>query len=105
MLWVYYSAQIFLLGAEFTWVYAHEHGSRRGKPRQAPVEVSASTALVPVGPVRPVSNAPAYSHRKPARKKPLVLAGGAFAAGLALALLRSHIARGAIAAAGALRRR
>ena len=29
MLWVYYSAQIFLIGAEFTWVYAHEFGSRR----------------------------------------------------------------------------
>ena len=23
-----YSAQIFLFGAEFTWVYAHVHGSR-----------------------------------------------------------------------------
>jgi membrane protein len=30
MVWVYYSAQIFLIGAEFTWVYAHERGSRRG---------------------------------------------------------------------------
>jgi membrane protein len=30
MVWVYYSAQIFLIGAEFTWVYAHEYGSRRG---------------------------------------------------------------------------
>lgn len=29
LIWVYYSAQIFLLGAEFTWVYAHEHGSRK----------------------------------------------------------------------------
>ncbi len=29
LVWVYYSAQIFLLGAEFTWVYAHEHGSRQ----------------------------------------------------------------------------
>lgn len=28
LIWVYYSAQIFLLGAEFTWVWAHEHGSR-----------------------------------------------------------------------------
>ena len=27
--WVYYSAQIFLLGAEFTWVYAQRMGSRR----------------------------------------------------------------------------
>ena len=29
LLWVYYSAQIFLFGAEFTWVYTHRHGSRR----------------------------------------------------------------------------
>ncbi len=28
--WVYYSAQIFLLGAEFTWVYARTFGSMRG---------------------------------------------------------------------------
>lgn len=32
MVWVYYSAQIFLIGAEFTWVYAHEYGSLRGTP-------------------------------------------------------------------------
>jgi membrane protein len=29
LLWVYYSAQIFLLGAEFTWVYANTYGSRK----------------------------------------------------------------------------
>ena len=28
LLWVYYSAQIFLFGAEFTKVYAHHYGSR-----------------------------------------------------------------------------
>jgi membrane protein len=28
LLWVYYSAQIFLIGAEFTWVYANAYGSR-----------------------------------------------------------------------------
>ena len=27
IIWVYYSAQIFLLGAEFTWVYARAHGT------------------------------------------------------------------------------
>jgi membrane protein len=27
LVWVYFTAQIFLLGAEFTWVYSHEHGS------------------------------------------------------------------------------
>ncbi len=32
MLWVYYSAQIFLIGAKFTWVYAHTFGSCRDKP-------------------------------------------------------------------------
>jgi membrane protein len=28
LVWVFYSAQIFLLGAEFTWIYAYCHGSR-----------------------------------------------------------------------------
>ena len=32
LLWVYYSAQIFLFGAEFTKVYANTHGSKRRKP-------------------------------------------------------------------------
>ena len=31
LLWIYYSAQIFLLGAEFTYVFAYTHGSRRGR--------------------------------------------------------------------------
>ena len=30
LLWIYYSAQIFLFGAEFTKVYATHHGSHRG---------------------------------------------------------------------------
>jgi len=34
LLWVYYSAQIFLFGAEFTWAYSHRFGSRKG---QAPL--------------------------------------------------------------------
>jgi membrane protein len=33
LIWVYYSAQIFLLGAEFTKVYAHRYGSRRNLPQ------------------------------------------------------------------------
>jgi membrane protein len=32
LVWVYYSTQIFLLGAEFTYVYAHREGSRVGQP-------------------------------------------------------------------------
>jgi membrane protein len=48
--WVYYSAQIFLLGAEFTWVYAHSHGSRAGQePAPAPP--------IPISPAKPKSAA------------------------------------------------
>jgi membrane protein len=36
LLWVYYSAQIFLFGAEFTWAYSHMFGSRRGQAPQGP---------------------------------------------------------------------
>jgi len=32
LLWVYYSAQVFLFGAEFTWAYSHRFGSRKGQP-------------------------------------------------------------------------
>jgi len=35
LVWVYYSAQIFLLGAEFTWVYAHVCGSRSSVDTEA----------------------------------------------------------------------
>ena len=34
-LWVYYSAQIFFFGAEFTRLYALQHGSLRGKGKPA----------------------------------------------------------------------
>jgi membrane protein len=43
LVWVYYSTQIFLLGAEFTWVYAHEQGSRRGQLRPRAPEHAAPT--------------------------------------------------------------
>jgi len=41
LVWVYYSAQIFLLGAEFTWVFAHKYGSLRGTPRPGAAQVQA----------------------------------------------------------------
>lgn len=31
LIWIYYSAQIFLMGAEFTWAYSHLYGSRKDK--------------------------------------------------------------------------
>jgi membrane protein len=44
LLWVYYSAQIFLFGAEFTWVYSHRYGSRRGQLLPVPRSIVSETA-------------------------------------------------------------
>ncbi len=38
LLWIYYSTQIFLLGAEFTWAYAHRFGSLQGQGEPAPAQ-------------------------------------------------------------------
>jgi membrane protein len=54
LVWVYYSAQIFLLGAEFTWAYAHHAGSRR-------------SLVLPPAPLRDAQDAVAsYSAAPPA---------------------------------------
>ena len=56
LVWTYYSAQVFLLGAEFTWVYAHVYGSLRDAP--------APTAAPPVPSRRsPGSRGPAGNGR------------------------------------------
>ncbi|MCS4510275.1 YihY/virulence factor BrkB family protein [Xylophilus ampelinus] len=41
LIWVYYATQVFLLGAEFTKVYASEHGSYRNAPLVPPQEDAA----------------------------------------------------------------
>jgi membrane protein len=48
LFWMYYSAQIFLLGAEFTWVYAYTCGSRQGsvRPGGATVPVDEAPSAV-----------------------------------------------------------
>ena len=58
MVWVYYSAQIFLLGAEFTRAYAAEHGSRAAaRATDAPHAIRVQSA----------ANAPVISPARPAR--------------------------------------
>ena len=49
--WVYYSAQIFLFGAEFTWAYAHAFGSRQGQEPEA-VATATEPAKRPAAPSR-----------------------------------------------------
>ena len=78
MVWVYYSAQIFLLGAEFTRVYAHAHGSRQG-------EVQAAVARPALRPARPVPAIPARQSKL--RARPLLAVGGAAAVGIAAGVL------------------
>ena len=41
LVWVYYSSQVFLLGAEFTRAYAESHGSRKADPNVKPSAVEA----------------------------------------------------------------
>ena len=69
MVWVYYSAQIFLLGAEFTWVYAHHSGSRQ--------EASRSPAVTQPPPVPAAPAASSERRRVPAAAVALAFLGGA----------------------------
>lgn len=46
LLWIYYSAQTFLLGAEFTRVFAYEHGSRCSRRTQRPDSQSVQPSQV-----------------------------------------------------------
>ena len=96
MVWIYYSAQIFLLGAEFTWVYAHERGSRRGQPQakenlaeaKAPVPQAAMFAPVPVVAVTPAV---------PARHVPMLKRKSVFGVTVAAAFLGGAVLRRVIA--------
>ncbi len=48
LIWTYYSAQIFLMGAEFTWAYSHIYGARKGQhtPPELAHALSKSGALM-----------------------------------------------------------
>ena len=59
LLWVYYSAQIFLLGAEFTWVYARRFGSQKDKPADA--AAARATPAPPSPRSRPSTRSPPTS--------------------------------------------
>ena len=55
LVWVYYSAQIFLIGAEFTWVYAHTFGSLREVSKPGDVDPPAIDAIIPSRTTRPAA--------------------------------------------------
>ena len=65
LVWVYYSAQVFLLGAEFTWVYAHTFGSLQGQPMPPKAQAVPNAAGPTAGGGAPSAVTPAGS-RAPA---------------------------------------
>src|SRR4051812_37825917 len=89
MVWVYYSAQIFLFGAEFTWVYAHALGSKRGDARPSGDAVPTAAAPRHQTFVRPAAPSVPAPRRAPAAgtlararlEHPYASVGIAFAAG------------------------
>jgi membrane protein len=53
LLWIYYSAQIFLLGAEFTHVFTYSHGSRSRLAASNPRSAAARDAAIARGKPKP----------------------------------------------------
>jgi membrane protein len=95
--WVYWSSQIFLLGAEFTWVFANSHGSRREVPgAAAQVEQKTEDGAKPI-PARsgtgtppsetPVAPEPAVVEPRPRRPLSAKDLGVGIGAGLAIRYL------------------
>ena len=76
--WIYYSAQVFLLGAEFTRVYAEERGSR------SPVSPAVSGRSPTPIRVQPAANAPMQQPTRPAGV--LAKLGAALAVGVGASL-------------------
>jgi len=100
LLWVYYSAQIFLVGAEFTWIYAHRYGSCKDKDRatqqataastRPPAERLAGESRGAPGVQRPPSTlVPSWSTL--ARTQPALAVGMAVAAGMAIGELFERV--------------
>ena len=71
LVWVFYSSQIFLLGAEFTWLYAHNHGTHAGEAVSPMPLIRASVAAVPQRSAQPV----ATPKRAPASMRDFATAG------------------------------
>jgi membrane protein len=108
LLWVYYSAQIFLLGAEYTWVYAHTLGSVRDNPAQ-PVATNDVVSVMPRRPSLPSKVEPANGRlaarvaSKPAKAIGVAMLLGACAAtGVKMIVRMKHsreLSRGPLASA------
>lgn len=70
--WVYYSALVFLLGAEFTRVYTHDCVGDRPAPEQGakPVDTTRPEVKAEAAPLRPGAATPTAAARTPGRRRP-----------------------------------
>jgi membrane protein len=68
LIWVFYSAQILLFGAEFTKVYASRHGSRL-EPKEYAVKLETHEIEIPAR--SPAANADGQPRLQPGQAKPL----------------------------------
>jgi len=94
--WVYYSAQIFLLGAEFTWAFANSYGSKRnsrdpvtpkiGGASEAGETPAKEIAQVPTrAPVAAAESTTSWSNRQ--RSPATSMVAGGVAAGVGIRFL------------------
>ena len=98
--WVYYAAQVFLLGAEFTKVYADEHGSLAGAKAMRKTEQTAAEGL----PVEVPKTGPAVAGTQaPDSRVPVTAVGASGAEGaqpaVAAAAAASGLSQGSVSAA------
>ncbi len=91
LVWIYYSAQIFLFGAEFTQVYARRHGSLQGSktvevpPNTPAPTVDGPTSMQPGVPNKPIALPAPALITKPNNGS--VLSGLVFTVGVFLAAM------------------
>jgi len=92
LVWVYYSAQIFLLGAEFTWVYAHSRGSRMNEaeqPAAVPVRHESGRSASP--PVPAGAHATAVASPAAADPRPRTAVSVSWWIGVAIAAIATKL--------------
>jgi membrane protein len=61
LIWVYYSSQIVLMGAEFTRTYAMQYGSRRHQPQQPSLSEPANEVNTSTDPLRAAARVSPYA--------------------------------------------
>jgi len=93
--WVYYSAQIFLIGAEFTWVYATTYGSMRHLPEKPEDKTVEELPNSVAGPAQApaVCAAPVRAAPPPQDASRPFLVGLGLASGMGMGLALSAVLR------------